>query len=123
MFASEVGGQILIERAELLCLKHSTNPTFNVPHKQCFVRYSVSFGGLSESERLKKALEDSLRGSFGVDAFDYFYNLSTTFFSLETVVSNGALDFIDLKYMLFLHNGRQNGLTYSENFFLKSVGL
>ena len=46
-----------------------------------------------------------------------------TLFSLETVVSNGALDFIDLKCILIHHNRRQNGLTYSENFFLKGIGL
>ena len=68
-------------------------------------------------------MEDGLRGEFGLDAFDYYYIMSTTLFSLETVVSNGALDFIDFKYILIHHNGRQNGLTYSENFFLKGVGL
>ena len=66
---------------------------------------------------------DGLLGKFGLDAFDYYYILSTTLFSLETVVSNGALDFIDLKCILIHHDRRQNGLTYSENFFLKGIGL
>ena len=35
----------------------------------------------------------------------------------------GLFDFIDLKCILIHHDGRQNGLTYPENFFLKSVSF